>query len=547
MKKRIATVLLGCTLAAAVLTGCQDGEKGKNTEEGGLIEVSFGRSTTSNPKFPEGDTYENNAYTRYLEKKLNVKVVNAFEANGDDYTRQISLAIASGDLPDVMRVGKAELDELVENDLIGDLTEVYETYASDYIKDIYDSYDGRVLASATYDGKLMALPGANVDGAPTMAWVRQDWLDKLGLTVDEDGNGGVSLEELKEVAIAFKENDPSECGNPVPIAFMPDLSSADNNSSFVFTAITAAMDAYPQQWLQDENGEVYYGTMTEEMKEALTLLHSWFEEGLIDEQYGTRTWDDISSIIVNEQNGIVFGPWHTPDWLLNNVHARNSEAQFIAFAIEDENGKVNAFHANPTTSGYMVVSKDFAHPELLVQMENLFYDELQTSKTLEADEPEVFSYIQNAVDGTAKPWQVEVLSSFSLLDDYDEYTKCLNGEMTVEELSRLESKAIVDAISNYQNGVEDSSGWARYTSRLKGVGLIKRLTENDLFAWITPLYPSTTATMKTASANLHKMETENIIGFITGTKSLDEFDKFVEDWKAQGGSQITKEVTEALQ
>lgn len=65
------------------------------------ITVTMGRQTLQNPKLPEGDTYEDNAYTRWVKNELNIKIVDEFEANGDDYDRQVSLAISSGDLPDI--------------------------------------------------------------------------------------------------------------------------------------------------------------------------------------------------------------------------------------------------------------------------------------------------------------------------------------------------------------------------------------------------------------------------------------------------------------
>lgn len=46
----------------------------------------------------------------------------------------------------------ATLKQLVENDLVEDLTESYEKCASDAIKEIYDSFDGRALENATFDG-----------------------------------------------------------------------------------------------------------------------------------------------------------------------------------------------------------------------------------------------------------------------------------------------------------------------------------------------------------------------------------------------------------
>jgi len=80
-------------------------EEGTLGAYGETLVCNVGRSTIANPKFPGGDTYENNAYTRYLKEKLNIQITDAFEANGEDYDRQVSLAIAAGELPDMMRVG----------------------------------------------------------------------------------------------------------------------------------------------------------------------------------------------------------------------------------------------------------------------------------------------------------------------------------------------------------------------------------------------------------------------------------------------------------
>ena len=102
--------------------------------------MTVGQQTQPNSKLPDGDSYADNAYRRLIKDELGVSIESAFEANGDDYTRQVSLAIASGDLPDVMVVSRDEMEELADNDLIADLTDVYEEYASDNIKNIYNSF-----------------------------------------------------------------------------------------------------------------------------------------------------------------------------------------------------------------------------------------------------------------------------------------------------------------------------------------------------------------------------------------------------------------------
>lgn len=508
----------------------------------------MGRRTLANPKFPDGDTYEDNAYTRYVAEKLNVRILDEFEANGEDYDRQVSLAIASGELPDALFIGSKDiLDELVENELVEDLTDVYETYASDYIKEIYDSYGGRCLDTATYDGRLMAIPGTNLDSAPCVAYVRQDWLDKTGLTVDQDGDHCLTIEELEQIAKTFLEQDPGESKNPVGLAFVPYLTADDyGGSGYTINAVTSAFGAFPKLWIKDESGAVIYGSTAPQMKETLGQLAQWFEEGILDPQFGTRTWDDITALLTNNQLGIAFGPWHIPDWLLNNVKGMNPEAEFSAFTICDEEKKVNVAHSN-AGSGYMVVRKGYSNPEVIVKMLNLFFDDIVNHTALEEEAPEVAAYISQGVDNSARPFQVEVNAYTSLLDDYADIKNCLNGEITMEEVHTAESKSIVEAISRLKESDEpEVNDWAKYTSRMGGIELIESLTKKEQFNWENPVFRGTTKTMKKSSASLGKMEEEVFVGIVTGAIPLDDFDTFVADWKAQGGEAITAEIEEAI-
>jgi hypothetical protein len=56
-----------------------------------------------------------------------------------------------------------------------------------------------------------------------------------------------------------------------------------------------------------------------------------------------------------------------------------------------------------------------------------------------------------------------------------------------------------------------------------------------------------TATMKKNWEQLQTMEKQVYTNIIYGKESPDAFDKFVRDWKAQGGDEITKEVNEWYQ
>ena len=523
----------------------KEGELGAYEE---TLTCTLGRTTIANPKLPDGDTYEDNAYTRYLKEKLNVEIKDEFEANGEDYDRQVSLAIASGELPDIMRItSKDVLDELVENNLVEDLTDVYEEYASDYIKKMYESYDGRCFEAVTYDGRLMALPGTNNDTAPCDVFIRQDWLDKLNIKADQDGDGCLTVDELGEIAKAFVENDPGNTGNPVGLAFAPYLTSGDyDGSGYTMMAIASAYGAFPGSWLMDESGKVYNGLTTEGMKKALAKVAQWYEEGIVDSQFGTRTWDDITALLTNGQTGITFGPWHLPDWLLNNVRSMDEEAEFSVFTICDKEGKVNVIHNN-AVNGYLVVRKGYSNPEVLMKMAILFMDEIENNEKLEEEAPEVNEYIKS-VDDTAKPFQIGITASTSLTDNYSEIMSYVNGDTTIDGVKNAASKVIAESVKKYMEDPENAKveDWCKYVSRTGGIGLIEKLTETEKFEWYSPVFYGTTETMKTNNADLDKLREESFVAIVTGTKSVDEFDDFVEQWNARGGEQITKEVQEEV-
>lgn len=539
---------LVASLSACSMSSAQESAEGASDEVSGAIEVTMGRQTLQNVSFPEGDSYEDNAYMRMTQKELNIKIVDEFEANGDDYDRQVSLALSSGEIPDIMKVGsRDELRELYENDLIADLTDVYEEYGSDYLKSLYDSYDGRALADVTYDGQMMAIPGTGGDPGPSIVWVRSDWTSELGITLDEDGNGCITIDELENLAKEFMAQNPENAENPVGMAFAPWLTSDGSDGTFSMNAIAYSLGAFPKRWLVNEDGTISYGSTSQEMKDTLEIAARWFQEGILDPQVGTRTWDDITALLANGQCGIAMGTWHIPDWLLNNVYAMNDKAVFDAYVVEGLDGKVACTHGN-ATGGYIVVSKKFKHPEVAIEIANLFYDRLVNDKELLEEYPEVKSYVENAMDGSARPFNIEITAYTDLLDNYQEIKKCIDGEITIDDVKSIEQSNNVTKIQEYLDGTGDATSWSKYHSRMKGVALIQNLTDNDQFKWIDTVFPETTATMETNWSNLQTLEEETFIRIVTGDLPVDEgFDQFVNDWNQQGGETIISEITEQLQ
>ena len=54
--------------------------------------------------FPQGDSIENNVWTRKYEEALGVKIRFLWTTNEQQYTQKVNIAITSNELPDVMAV-----------------------------------------------------------------------------------------------------------------------------------------------------------------------------------------------------------------------------------------------------------------------------------------------------------------------------------------------------------------------------------------------------------------------------------------------------------
>ena len=123
------------------------------------ITMTVGRSPMSSLELPDGHDMEHNKYLDYIREKTGVDISYEWLVEQGTYNQKVNLAITSGDLPDVMVVtSKSQLQQLVENDLVADLTGMAEEYFSDYILDIYNSYADKGLGSCTFDGKVYAIP-----------------------------------------------------------------------------------------------------------------------------------------------------------------------------------------------------------------------------------------------------------------------------------------------------------------------------------------------------------------------------------------------------
>lgn len=491
-------------------------------------------SGANNSNLPDGETYENNAYTRLLNERLNVQNQDVFEAMDEQYTDNVTMVIAQNDLPDVMIVEDLdELQYLVDNDMIADLTDSYNNCMSDTIKNIYGSYGRDILDVVTFDGKIMAIPETNISDGPNLIWLRKDWMDALGLSAPR------TLSDVEEIIRQFKEKDPGHNGAGNTVGLVCDTSLCGGcgySSEYTLDIIFAAYGAFPKQWIYDGDGNVVYGSVQPEAKEALAHIHELYKEGILDQDFLMRTSSNLIELIVDGQCGSFFGPWWAPNNPLMQAVEQNKDAEWQPYLIATEESGLTSYHTQNPSGKYIVVRKGYEYPEIACKIISVLFDYLRYN---DRDNQEIVDYYKENVDPTARPFAINVDYNNALQICYGELNHVFAGDKSADDLNVLEY-SYYEACESYLKDAENASAedWAAYTSRITACKILNDGRTNK----VESLYFGETETMVTDWWSLENLESDTYLKIVTGESSLDEFDRFVENWYQNGGETITKEV-----
>lgn len=79
---------------------------------------------------------------------------SAWETDGGNYNQKVALAITSGDIPDMMVVDRIMFKQLLDNDLLAVVTDVYDACISDELREMYDTYGEDLFERVSVDGRI---------------------------------------------------------------------------------------------------------------------------------------------------------------------------------------------------------------------------------------------------------------------------------------------------------------------------------------------------------------------------------------------------------
>lgn len=552
MKKRRIALLLSLSMAAA-LFGCGNsaGQEAAGTESvqskaveenvkaDGTAEkadpafdpfeetvtLTSAMSVKTNVTYPEGDSDSDNIWTRAIREDLNIDLV--LDWVSEEYTTKLNLAISTGDIPDVFTVNEEQFSQLIEADLIWDLNEVFDEYASDALKGLRESNED-VFSAAMRDGALYGIPELHYGyvSNPSVLWIRNDWKEELGLEDPE------TMDDVVEICLAFME----KCGASYGI-------SVEQSLGYLYD-LAPAWQAYPEIWIRDENGKVVYGSVQEEMKEALSAWHEWYEQGIIDADFATTDSTKVTQDAVTGQVGVQvyenWWGWSVGTDVVNNLGA---DAVFYAYEIPSATGEEVLATVTMPNMSYTVVSKKCKNPEAVIKVLNYYRQILVEARfdgSMSAEERRL--YVEEGGLEHALPFRI-----LNTDGDYDSHIAITEA---------IESGTAMETTSPYYDNYNDCITWLneqdssklglylqRGDAQRSAYGVVSKLLESDRLLRDC-LWGETPQSLLDYGSTLDDLLLEGFTKIIMGEESVDYFDTLVENWRQAGGDTVTAAMNE---
>ena len=334
--RKFLALLLTCMIASSALAACNSGSTGSSSgtessgatsseaessgEESGSTTVELTSDVvngeTNQQTYPlteetvtltywypnagsmaELADFNDSYFFKWYEELTNVHIDFIVPAAGSE-GEAFQLLFASDSMPDMVysypnqttysyRAGQ---DKAIEDGYFIDIAE-YLDYAPNYLSWLANNDDLR-KASYSDTGKLYGMWGvwSGMDSEHTYAdyglAIRQDFLDKVGMEVP------TTYSEWEAVLTAFKD----ELGIQAPLY----------TSKFGIDQgeMMAGYDTAPYWYQRD--GVIQYGPMDDGYRDYLVMMHDWYEKGLLDPDFATRSSSGVTAdndMILNDKVG----------------------------------------------------------------------------------------------------------------------------------------------------------------------------------------------------------------------------------------------------
>ncbi|CAN7748843.1 extracellular solute-binding protein [Paenibacillus sp. LjRoot56] len=446
-------------------------------------------------------------FSQYTGTPYNVK----FEmVSSNIYDKQLAIRFASGDIPEVMwssRIDNPSHANAVEDGVFLELGPLIDKYGPNLKKDIPAEAwkDPRV----SKNGKIYGIPKMSALPNMLVLLYRKDWLDKLGMKEPK------TMDDYLAFFDAIKNLDMNGDGNTndeVPFAMRKGLAFSE--------AFFGYFGAYPDAW-QYRDGRFVPNLIVSEMKDAIRFYKMLYDKGYINRDMFTMKDNDWGDLIHQGEVGMWF----------HQVQVLTSGGQEYLFTDPNATvgvlpgpmnaqGKVNLVPERTGVNNVYTISSNAAHPEDIIK----FFD------WVHSEDPAKNKFFAYGIEGI----NYKVTNGTINWDP--------NAKVNMDKGTRVFYQVMINP-----------GGDARMSPLVINAGKFAALTQKGIeytkmnFFKDESMYMPTPAILKAKPELGYRdgsLYMDMFIKVLTDREPLDDaFDKFVTNWKRQGGEQVIQEAT----
>lgn len=455
------------------------------------------------------NTMNDNITYQYLEELTNVHV--DFRAVSDETAQNFNLMVASGDWADIMVWGSNYYSggavKAVEDGVFMELTDVINEYMPNYSsliqdKDIYPQVimnDGKI-------GEIFPINwGTSKPGIGPI--VRKDWLDDLGI----DPASIETYDDYHTMLTRFK----NEKGASQALYLGPYGVPYGNYLAAGYGIAAYCDPSSDTGSFYQEDGTIKFGLIQPEFKDYLTMIHAWYEEGLISSDYISHSDIQISAGDVTDGST---GLWYHMSQIMSEHVAQSGDPSFNSCAIQDavknpgDKTQLGNYSDSRVERNSLSISGDCQNIELVAKWIDFAFSDQGSmiysygiegeTYTLDADgNPQFTALITDNPDGLG---MITACNLYAIQTGvgYVDQNRFLSGY----------SEAALEAGDIWLKALD--------LDHLRIIPSAAKMSTED-----SQIYAAHYANIATYAA-------ENIAKFITGARNLEEFDTFAADIEA---------------
>lgn len=443
--------------------------------------------------------------------------------NPDTESEKFNLMVASDDLTDIIsnatalytNGGEAAIADEVLIDTLPYLTEEL----TPQICKLMEAYPDAIPEALTDSGWLAGMPQLSMQTESTQTFgplIRKDWLDDLGLEIPE------TYDELHDVLKAFKDQKGADAALALNYA-----ATGINNGLVQGYGINGLVaDAAMSEPYYQVDDVLMYGPIQPEFKEYLTMVHDWYAEGLIWQDF--MSYPDFQNpptdIILADRCGVFYGEVTFIATLKNSSSDPNFDLVALPDFVKNSGDTIpfkeeRAYAASTPWS----ISTQCECPELLMQWCNYMYTDEGALLCNYGIEGESFTFNENNVP----VFTDLVLNNPDMSTTVALFMYCMDRGPFYRDETREQS--------GYTQAQREASGiWTSNLSVGRGIGSTMLNTEES--DKVNQFY-----------GDIKTYIEQSVLEFVIGNRDLSEFDAYVQHIEDMGIDEVTACYQDAYQ